>query len=70
VVSLSWSWSPAHFRSATYQLSAHPQKNLWTLWEEGSDYDTGKPVYARAAWGEPYQGYSLEVASKELLTAT
>jgi hypothetical protein len=31
VVSLSWSWSPADFRSATYQLSANARQNLWTF---------------------------------------
>jgi hypothetical protein len=69
VVSLSWSWSPAHYRSATYQLSANPRKNRWTLWEKSSDYDTGKPMYACVALGEPYKGCSPELASKELLTA-
>ncbi len=70
VVALDWSWSPAHFRTATYFLSAHPRRNLWTLWEKGSDYDTGKPTYARVAWGAPCPGYSAAFASKQLLAET
>jgi hypothetical protein len=40
------------------------------LWAKGSDYDTGKPLYCRVAWGEPHRGYSAEFAGKQLLLAT
>ena len=69
VISLNWSWSPAHSASEILFLSAHPRQDGWTLWAKASDYDTGHPMYCRVGWGAPYKGYSPEFASKELLTA-
>src|SRR5262245_25027324 len=69
VVELSWSWGPAHSRTSTYLLSTDRKRSAWYLWERGTDYDTGKSMYARAAWGEPYHGYSASFAAKHLLAA-
>ena len=70
VAQISWSWSPGHSRSATYLLSTTRKRNVWLLWERGSDYDTGKPMFAQVAWGAPYRGYSAKFAAKQLLAAT
>jgi hypothetical protein len=69
VISISWSWSPAHSASVTYLLSTTRERDVWLLWGQGYDWDTGKPIYARVAWGAPYRGYSAKFAARQLLAA-
>ncbi len=69
VASLSWSWSPAHSRSNNYWLCTNRQRSGWILWEESSDWETGKPLYFRVAYGEPWRGVDAKRAAEELLEA-
>jgi hypothetical protein len=67
VACVSWSWSPAHSRSARYLLSTTRNRSVRILWEEGVDYDSGKPLYAMVAEGAPYRGVSPKTAAENLL---
>jgi hypothetical protein len=39
----------------------------WTLWEMGHDYDTGRPLYCRIAYGYPYSGCAAAFVAEQLL---
>jgi hypothetical protein len=52
----------------TYLLS-HDHAG-WTLWQKGSDYDTGEELYCYVAYGSPHQGISEKLAAETLLTKT
>jgi hypothetical protein len=69
VVSLQWLWSPAHNASCTYWLSRNRKQSCWILWEQSHHPDTGKKVYARIAYLEPYRGKASKDAAKQLLLA-
>jgi hypothetical protein len=69
VVSLEWLWSPAHNESCTYWLSRDRKQSCWILWEQRHHPDTGKKVYARIAFLEPYRGIASTNAAKQLLLA-
>ncbi|MSO88939.1 MAG: hypothetical protein EXQ89_03070 [Rhodospirillaceae bacterium] len=51
----------------TYLLCTDKKRSEWTLWQRGSDYDTGKHLYCRVAYGWPYRGYSAKYAAEQLL---
>ena len=69
VARLSWSWSPAHSRSDTLWLCTDRRRYGWHLWEEASDWETGKPIYFEVAYGEPWRGVDAKRAAEELLAA-
>jgi hypothetical protein len=69
VVSVEWMWSPAHNDSCTYWLSRDRKQSHWILWEQTHDPDTGKKLYARIAYLEPYRGTASKDAAKQLLLA-
>ena len=52
----------------TYVLSTNRRRSGWCLWMLGSDYDTGKRLFCRIAWGEPYSGVPPKAAAQMLLT--
>jgi hypothetical protein len=61
--------------SRTYLLSAHlartdRETSGWTLWQQGSDYDTGQPLYCRVGFGYPLQGYQAAFAATQILART
>ena len=68
VAQISWSWSPAHSRTSPYLLGTNKERSGWSLWEQGHDFDTGRRIYARVAWGERYRGYEPKFVAQELLT--
>lgn len=51
----------------TYLLQRDRWRKRWTLWEKGSDYDTGKPLYCRVAYGESTSAAKPEHAARLLL---
>ena len=69
VASLVWSWSPAHYRASRYWICTDKSRSGWYLWEEGSDYDTGKACFSVAACGDPYKGIDAREAARQLMTA-
>jgi hypothetical protein len=59
--------------SRTYLLSTDlartdRETSGWTLWQKGSDYDTGQPLYCRVGFGYPLQGYQAAFAAAQILT--
>jgi len=50
-----------------YYLCSDKHRTGWALWEMINDYDTGRPIYARRAWGEPYKGYPAVEAAKRMM---
>ena len=52
----------------TYFLSTDRERSGWTLWQMGHDYDTGKRLYCRVAYGSPYRGFRAAYAAEQLLT--
>lgn len=69
VVTLEWSWSPAHERWAEYRLATDRRRVTWNLYEFCSDFDTGRRICARIATGTPYRGVSPKRAALALLAA-
>ena len=67
VARLMWAWSPAHCRSNNYWLCTNRQRAGWILWEESSDWETGKPLYFEVAYGTPWRGVDAKRAAEELL---
>jgi hypothetical protein len=67
VVSLSWSWGPAHSRYSVYWLCTDRKRSGWYLWEQGSDYDTGRPLFRMVAACSPYRGCPAKYAAGQLL---
>ena len=66
VASLDMGSGPGGGDYRTYLLSF--DEAGWTLWQEGTDYDTGEPLFCRVAYGWPYQEDELESAAERLLT--
>jgi hypothetical protein len=61
--------------SRTYLLSAHlartdRETSGWTLWQKGSDYHTGQPLYCRVGFGYPLQGHQAAFAAAQILAKT
>jgi 2-hydroxychromene-2-carboxylate isomerase len=54
----------------TYLLSSDKERSGWTLWQMGHDYDTGKRLYCRVAYGWPHRGCPAKSAAELLLTQT
>ncbi len=69
VVSVDMGSGPGGGDYRTYLISSDQKRSGWTLWARGHDYDTGRPLYCRMAWGEPYKGYSASEAAKHLVEA-
>ena len=67
VAEVSWSWSPAHSRWSKFWLCTDQRRSGWYLYEEDSDYDSGKPLYACVAMGMPYRKIDAKYAAEELL---
>jgi hypothetical protein len=68
VASIDMGSGPGGGDYRTYLLSTDKLRSCWILWREGSDYDSGKRVFCRVAYGEPYRGRSAEFAAARLLT--
>lgn len=56
----------------TYLLETHKQGvgrgvSGWTLWQKGSDYETGAPLFCRIAFGYPYNGCAAAQVAEQLL---
>jgi hypothetical protein len=59
----------------TYLLSAKlartdRETSGWTLWQKGSDYDTGQPLYCRVGFGYPLQSCQAAFAAAQILAKT
>jgi hypothetical protein len=68
VASIDMGSGPGGGDYRTYLLSTDKYRSCWTLWREGSDYDSGKRAFCRVAYGTPYRGRSAEYAAARLLT--
>jgi hypothetical protein len=63
VASIDMGSGPGGGDYRTYRLSTDKLKSCSILWEERSDYDSGKRVFCRVACGEPNRGRSAEFAA-------
>ena len=70
VVTLFWSWSPAHSRRSEYRLATDRHRKIWSLYEVTDNPETRKSLCCRVASGEPYKGISAENAAYQLLLST
>src|SRR4051794_13893966 len=70
VASIDMGSGPGGGDYRTYLLSTDRERSGWTLWQKGSDYDTGKVLYCRVAYGTPGRGIHPKDAAEELLTKT
>ena len=70
VITLFWSWSPAHSRRSDYRLATDRHRKTWSLYEITDDPETRKSLCCRVASGEPYKGISAENAAYQLLLST
>ena len=70
VITLFWSWSPAHSRRSEYRLATDRNRKTWNLYELTIDPDSRKQLCCRVATGEPYKGISPEIAAYQLLLST
>lgn len=70
VITLFWSWSPAHSRRSEYRLATDRNRKTWNLYELTIDPDSRKQLCCRVATGEPYKGISPEIAAFQLLFST
>jgi len=67
VASLDLGSGPGGGDYRKYLICSDKHRTGWALWEMINDYDTGRPLYARRAWGEPYKGYSAREAAKRMM---
>jgi hypothetical protein len=67
VASIDMGSGPGGGDYRTYRLCTDKLRSCWILWQERSDYDSGKRVFCRVACGEPYRGRSAEFAATLLL---
>ncbi len=51
VVAIDMGSGPGGGDYRTYLLSTDKERSGWTLWQMGHDYDTGKRLYCRVAYG-------------------
>jgi hypothetical protein len=70
VVTLFWSWSPAHSRRSEYRLATDRHRKTWNLYEITDNPEARKPLCCRVATGEPYKGIPAESAAYQLLLST
>ena len=70
VVTLFWSWSPAHSRRSEYRLATDRHRKTWNLYEITDNPESRKPLCCRVATGEPYKGIPAESAAYQLLLST
>jgi hypothetical protein len=70
VITLFWSWSPAHSRRSEYRLATDRHRKTWSLYEVTINPETRKSLCCRVASGEPYKGISAENAAYQLLLST
>ena len=69
VVTVSWSWSPAHSRISEYRIATDRNRRTWNLYEFSSNPDGGKRLCSRVATGGPYNKITAERAAYELIKA-
>jgi len=69
VASLDLGSGPGGGDYRKYYICSDKHRTGWALWEMINDYDTGRPIYARRAWGEPYKGYRAVEAAKRAFEA-
>lgn len=67
VASLDMGSGPGGGDYRKYYICSDKHRTGWALWEMINDYDTGRPIYARRAWGEPYKGYPAVEAAKRMM---
>ena len=68
VASLDMGSGPGGGDYRKYYLCSDKHRTGWALWEMINDYDTGRPIFARRAWGEPLKGYpAVETAKRMML---
>ena len=67
VASLDMGSGPGGGDYRTYLLEGDSKRLEWTLWQKGSDCDTGKPLYCRVAFGSSRQPTQPEYAAEQLL---
>jgi hypothetical protein len=70
VVTLFWSWSPAHSRRSEYRLATDRDRKTWNLYEITDNPESRKKLCCRVATGEPYKGMPAENAAYQLLLST
>jgi hypothetical protein len=70
VITLFWSWSPAHSRRSEYRLATDRHRKTWNLYEITNNPESRKPLCCRVATGEPYKGIPAENAAYQLLLST
>ena len=69
VVTVSWSWSPAHSRRSEYRIATDGSRKTWDLYEIFSNPDGGKCLCSRVATGGPYKKITAERAAYQLIKA-
>ena len=67
VVTLSWSWSPMHSRTAEYRIASDKNREAWHLYEINPGDMDGKKLCSRISSGSPYKGMPAERAAYLLL---
>lgn len=67
VVTLFWSWSPAHSRLSEYRIATDRERRTWNLYEFLHDDYSGRRLCSRIATGVPYRGVCAKRAALRLL---